>query len=421
MRGRRRWGTVWLVLLAAVVVAGTARADLHQELFSQGVVAGADGIPVVVRPGTPIPPGGADAPRADLPVPARYADLAADALRDLDLMVLDGGAKDGQVLAGIHGAWRYSWTRDAAWVAAALAVSGRQQDGLRVLTALQRNEQERVGAGLQGWQARYLPDGSARTPDQRGAQLDGPGWALWATSVWAASETDPQARQAGLEQLRPLVVSAARTARDCIDPATGLPRPSMDYWELPTTVTTLGLAAPVLAGLRAGGPLLDDLGLTADVTATRSAATVLDAAVQRTFGAKGYPRSVRGGPKDTSVTWLTPPFAPARGSVLRARDQAWTGAARAVGGVAPGVGWRENTVAWTPSTSAFALSFAASGDRREAEAVLDWLDKHRTTMGSLPEKVGGDGQAASVAPLSWTAAAVLLTLHELYGAGVPRP
>lgn len=420
MRGRRRWGTVALVLVAATVVAGTARTDQHRTLFSQGVVAGPDGVPVAVPVGAAAPAAGAMSAPAAGPVPARYADLAADALRDLDLMVLDGGRKDGMVLAGIHGAWRYSWTRDAAWVAAALAVSHRSSDGLRVLDAFQRNEQQRLDAGLQGWQARYLPDGSARTPDHRGAQLDGPGWALWATSVWAASEQDPSRRRAGLEQLRPLIVLAARTARDYIDPATGLPRPSMDYWELPTTVTTLGLAAPVLAGLRAGGPLLDALGLPAEAAQTRSAAASLDQAVERTFGAKGYPRSVRGGPRDTSVSWLTPPFGPARTSSLRARDQAFAGAARAVGGVAPGVGWRENTVAWTPSTSAFGLSFAASGDRREAEDVLDWLDAHRTTMGSLPEKVGGDGQAASVAPLSWTAAAVLLTVAELYGSGVPH-
>jgi GH15 family glucan-1,4-alpha-glucosidase len=52
--------------------------------------------------------------------------------------------------------------------------------------------------------------------------------------------------------------------------------------------------------------------------------------------------------------------------------------------------------------------------------VLDWLEAHRTAMGSLPEKVDGAGQPASVAPLSWTAAAVLLTLAELDGSGVPH-
>lgn len=36
------------------------------------------------------------------------------------------------------------------------------------------------------WQARYLPDGSGDVPDDRGPQLDGIGWTLWATWIWAA-------------------------------------------------------------------------------------------------------------------------------------------------------------------------------------------------------------------------------------------
>ena len=46
-------------------------------------------------------------------------------------------------------------------------------------------------------------------------------------------------------------------------------------------------------------------------------------------------------------------------------------------------------------------------------AWLDWLDRHRTPAGSFPEKVLADGRPASVAPLAWTAAAVLLTADTL--------
>ena len=411
MRRRRRAGSAALALVAAVAVGASTRGDLTPPppLFSAGVVAGPDGDPVAVPAGHGGDPLAPWATRSQ-----RYADLRADALRDLDLMLLDGGARDGAVLAGLRGPWRYTWTRDCAWVAAALAVSGRADDGLRVLLSVQRQEQRRADLGLPGWQGRYLPDGSGRTPDGRGAQPDGPGWVLWATSVWAASADDPRA---GLEALRPLVVSAAATATSTVDPRTGLPRPSMDYWELPTRVSTLGVAAPVLAGLRAAGPLLDALDLPARAAVTRRAAAGLDRAVERTFGARGYPRQVTGGARDTSVAWLTPPFAPARTSSLRARDAAFAESGRIVGGVAPGAAWEDNGVAWTPETAAFALSFAASGDRARAASLLDWLEAHRTSMGSLPEKVGPDGGAASVAPLSWTAAAVLLTLAELDGHG----
>lgn len=419
VRRGRRAGIVALVVAAAVLVGAGSRTDVTppQGLFSEGVVEGPDGLPVAVPPGRVSDP---DRLSPFATRQQRYADLRADALRDLDLMVLDGGSKDGAVLAGLHGSWRYSWARDAAWVAAALSVAGRPDDGLRVLASVQRDEQQRADLGLPGWQARYLPDGSGRTPDDRGVQLDGPGWALWAASVWAASVADPVARQAGLERLRPLMVSAAATARASIDPRNGLTRPSSDYWEVTTRVTTLGVAAPVLAGLRAAGPLLQSLSLPAEAAASRAAAAGLDAAIERTFGARGYPRKVSGGARDTSAAWLTPPFGPARAGSLRARDAAFTDAARTVGGVAPGASWEDNGVAWTPETAAFALSFAASGERSRAEAVLDWLEAHRTSMGSLPEKVRPDGTPASVAPLSWTAAAVLLTLAELDGTGVPH-
>lgn len=415
MRARRRAGTAVLAVVAALAVGASTRGDLTPPppLFSEGVVAGPNGDPVAVPPSRPDPQDAVPAPWATRS--QRYADLRAAALRDLDLMVLDGGARDGAVLAGLRGPWRYTWTRDCAWVAAALAVSGRADDGLRVLRAVQHREQRRAELGLPGWQGRYLPDGSGRTPDDRGVQLDGPGWVLWATSVWAASAGE--GRRAGLEGLRSLVVSAAASAQAAVDPGTGLTRPSMDYWELSAQVSTLGVAAPVLAGLRAAGPLLDSLGLPAQATAARGAATDLDRAVERAYGTRGYPRQVGGGARDTAVAWLTPPFAPARAQSLRARDAAFADAGRAVGGVAPGAAWEDNGVAWTPETAAFALSFAASGDRARAEALLDWLEAHRTSMGSLPEVVGPDGRPASVAPLSWTAAAVLLTLAELAGHG----
>ena len=51
----------------------------------------------------------------------------------------------------------------------------------------------------------------------------------------------------------------------------------------------------------------------------------------------------------------------------------------------------------------------------EGESVLDWLTEHRTSAGSLPEKISADGDPVSVAPLSWTAANVIITLDELYG------
>jgi glucoamylase len=61
------------------------------------------------------------------------------------------------------------------------------------------------------------------------------------------------------------------------------------------------------------------------------------------------------------------------------------------------------------------MTAAFIGDRDEALARLHWLDQHRTAAGSLPEKVLANGQPASVAPLAWTAAAVVITADQLSG------
>ena len=53
-------------------------------------------------------------------------------------------------------------------------------DAERIVAFLQRVQPE---SGL--FQARYLPDGSG-VPDARGVELDGVGWALWATGQLAA-------------------------------------------------------------------------------------------------------------------------------------------------------------------------------------------------------------------------------------------
>lgn len=70
-------------------------------------------------------------------------------------------------------------------------------------------------------------------------------------------------------------------------------------------------------------------------------------------------------------------------------------------------------MSWTPQTALFALAAAHNGGRAAAKGWLDWLDRHRTGHGSLPEKVLYDGSPAGVAPLAWTAATVILAVAEL--------
>ena len=86
---------------------------------------------------------------------------------------------------------------------------------------------------------------------------------------------------------------------------------------------------------------------------------------------------------------------------------------RPAGGLAPGGSWRRDGISWTNATATYALTAAALGETEQATVWLGWLDRHRTAAGSFSEKVLADGTPASVAPLAWTAAAVLLTADTL--------
>ncbi|UGQ10646.1 hypothetical protein LO772_28030 [Yinghuangia sp. ASG 101] len=329
-------------------------------------------------------------------------DMARQALLDLRLLTLP----NGDVAAAWHGIWKYVWPRDAAWAAAAYAATGHGDDAARVLRRL---------AALRSpdgtWEARYRLDGTP-VDDGRAAQLDANGWFPWATWFWYEHQRpdDPAARD-HLAALWPAVREAADHAAASLGDD-GLPRRSADYWETRTDQQTLGTAAPLLTGLRAAADLGRRVGAGEDAARWSAAATRLADAVDTRFGAHGYPRtpSAKGG-ADAAVTWLGPPFAAGDPDVDAAVRRSAADLTLPNGGILPGAKWGGDlTAAWTPETAGFALYEAASGDHAAATARLDWLAAHRTAAGSLPEKVDARGLPASVAPLAWTAAAVLLAL-----------
>jgi glucoamylase len=352
-------------------------------------------------------------------VPGRgtpWADTVRDAMLDLRTLTELGpgtgtGATDrpGAVVASWPASWRYVWPRDAAFVAVAFARTGHAGDAAAVLAFLQSVQ------GPDGlFEARYRPDGSG-PPDARGIQLDGTGWALWATAQ-VARELAPGPRRELLERLRPLVDRASDAAVRLT--AHGLPPVSRDYWELPEKRPTLGVAAPIAAGLEAAAWLQAELGDEDRLVAVNGAADRLGTAVRAAFG-NGYPRYPGGDERDAAVAFLLPPFAAAaEPGVVAAYRAAATELRQPAGGIAPGgAGWRDDGVAWTPETAVFALVAASVGDRDRAAGLLTWLARHRTPIGSMPEKVRSDGRPAGPAPLAWTAAAVVLAAATLDGAG----
>ncbi|GIG22578.1 hypothetical protein Cch01nite_33020 [Cellulomonas chitinilytica] len=332
-----------------------------------------------------------------------YEDMARAALLDLHTLDLPGGA----AVAGWSQRWRYVWPRDSAFVTVALARTGHVDDALEVLGFL-----DRVQAPDGSFEARYEPDGSG-PPDDRGVQTDGTGWALWAAGMVLAEIRDPDERRAAAEQLRPLVVRSTDHALDLVA-RTGLPPASADYWETPEEELTLGTAAPIVAGLEQAAAVLPLTGDTALAHVAADAAARSRVELVRAFAPTGYARYAAGGHRDAATAFLLPPFlrVPPPGARTAWRESAPT-MVRAASGLAPGAGWRDDGVSWTPQTSLYAWLAAESGDAPLARGWLDFLDGHRTATGSIPEKVLADGSPAAVAPLAWSAACVVLALDAL--------
>lgn len=401
-------------LLACLAVAATAATVL-----AVGVAPDAPASPPTLksdaswRTGTPALPAvgsqdvAADLGRLTIGTDGRWTDMLRYALVDLRQL----GAANGAVAAGAAPHWAYTWPRDAAFAVAADVALGQPGRALRTLGFLQRMQRPDGG-----FEARYKLDGSG-VPDARPAQTDGAGWALWALGRVARSTTAADAA-AHLSAVQPLLDRATAFALAQTSNGRRLPEPTPDYWEVRETSTTLGTAAALLAGLRGSVEAYTAIGDGQTAARVQAAADRFAGVVARTFGAGGYQRYAGWGGHDAATCLLLPPFTPATTPAALAAWRGYAaGALRPAGGLAPGASWKRDGVSWTPETALVAWTAAASGDRATAVRLLDWLDAHRTTWGSLPEKVLADGSPAGPAPLGWTAALAVLTVAELQRAG----
>lgn len=401
-----------------VVRGWPAELPLHADT----VALGAGGQVIEARaadvvPGTRVLAGTPDTERLVVEERAWLAAGTVPAVAGVDPELVTAGLLDLRVLSRTYGVpvagwsapWRHVWPRDAALAAAALARTGHHADAERVVAFLGRVQPT---SGLLA--ARYLADGAGE-PDDRGTQLDGLGWALWATAQ--AARALPVAEQPGfVRRHQTLLERSAAAARSAVDNPRTLPPVSADYWEVRERRLTLSTAALLAAGLDAAADLYAVLGDEVSRASTADTAARLRAVIIARFSPAGFPRHLggRADSVDLGVSFLLPPFAAAADpAVVAAWRQAHRAMARPAGGLAPGGSWRRDGISWTNATATYALSAAAVGDRTEALTWLDWLDRHRTPAGSFPEKVLADGRPASVAPLAWTAAAVVLTAETL--------
>lgn len=412
------------------VAPGAPETALYSEAAFPGVdgtVLAPPGSPARRIPGTPyldpetatidgaILPGREEIARASeefraATIPGRdgpHREMAETAL--LDILALR--QPNGAVLGAGSSYWRFVWPRDNGLTAVALSMCGYHRyaiDALRYVYEMQEEDGQ--------FEARYLPDGSGDVPDDRGRQHDGIGYTLWATEAVLTSSAHA-APEPAVETIRDGVLNAVRASLALLDPATGLPSPSQDYWEMDLETVSLGVAAPLLAGLEAGVRLLGSWGLSDRVPGAGDAARRLADGIDGHFGADGYQR-LPGGGMDASIALLLPPFR-RTDDITRLPEitAAWRHAIEAMrianGGLRPGEKWHDDQTAWTPQISLFAAVAAAIDDRDRAEDLLRWLEEHRTAAGCLPEKVTITGRPAAVAPINCVAAAALIALGLL--------
>ena len=309
----------------------------------------------------------------------------------------------GAVVAAPVSIWRYVWPRDAAFAAAALSAVNLTGEALGVLGNL-ASWQRADG----GFEARYTSSG--RVPDHRPAQADGAGWFLWAAGRLLADGVSAADLR---DRLGAPLVRAASRLLEITDTPSHLPAASPDYWEVAETVLTLGTAAPVLLGLEAATALTRagiDLGGPAQALADRVAA--VRSAMERNF-APAWGRHLQRDDVDAAIALVLPPFTRPLVGARTVRQTAAARMHRPTGGLAPGAGWRDDGISWTPETALMAWSALALGMEEEGTRLLAWLEAHRTAAGALPEKVLADGAPAGPAPLAWTCALILLATASL--------
>ena len=361
-------------------------------------------------PPRPAGPTGPAVPSARLtaspaPVPTAGAASAASGSAGLEgrdsREPLPQGAEvfpQGAVVAAPVSIWRYVWPRDAAFAAAALSAVNLAGEALGVLGNL-ASWQRADG----GFEARYTSSG--RVPDHRPAQADGAGWFLWAAGRLLADGVSAADLR---DRLGAPLARAASRLLEITDTPSHLPAASPDYWEVAETVLTLGTAAPVLLGLEAATALTRagiDLGGPAQALAER--VTAVRSAMERNF-APAWGRHLRRNDVDATIALVLPPFTQPLTGARAVRQTATERMRRPAGGLAPGAGWRDDGVSWTPETALMAWSALSLGMDEEGTRLLAWLEAHRTAAGALPEKVLADGAPAGPAPLAWTCALILL-------------
>ncbi|MFC4779292.1 glycoside hydrolase family 15 protein [Paenibacillus sp. GCM10023252] len=345
------------------------------------------------------------------------------------------------------GGYSYCWGRDAAFITTALNKAGLSELSDRfydwTLTA-----QSPDGS----WQQRHYHDGSLAP--SWGLQIDEGASIIWGMWEHYYERND----RAFAERVWPAVERGAVYLAAYLDEETGLPLPSNDLWEEREAEHTYSAAA-VYGGMTAAAAFArlmgrEDLAAEWSAIADRIAKSLLEKgwneegdsfyrALKLTVNQEKYEAAIAAGKSgsavpglkgytkyvlehdpivDISLLGIAVPFGavPADHDYMK-RTADTVERLLTVPGVGGILRYEDDIYAggnpWILTTMWLAHYRIQTGDIAAAEKHLEWVLKHRTETGLLPEQIDKvTGETAWVVPLTWSHAMYVLCVFMLAAA-----
>lgn len=342
------------------------------------------------------------------------------------------------------GGYAFCWGRDAAFITSAL-----DRAGLYGLSESFYEWTLQAQSPDGSWQQRHYHDGSLAP--SWGLQIDEGASILWGMRQHYLVKRDEDFAK----KVWPAVELGADFLEAFLDPASGLPRPSIDLWEEREASHTYSSAA-VYGGLTAAADFAQHAGETSKAERWRAAAAGVAKAIDEkcwneeegsyyrglnltvphnryeeavASGKAGYTQPLNKGylryvlehddMPDISLLGVSVPFGAVAPDNERMRS---TADALEAALTVPGVGGIKRYGddhyiggnPWILTTLWLAQYRIASGEPDKARKWLDWAVDHATETGLLPEQIDKNtGETAWVVPLTWSHAMFVTTVHMM--------
>jgi GH15 family glucan-1,4-alpha-glucosidase len=351
------------------------------------------------------------------------ARAVALAQRSMAIILANQAPSGAYVASPRFPVYRFSWLRDGAFIADAMSRAGQVASAeaffgwcARVLTTRATRIEDLIARAGRGeaiatkefLHTRYTLDGDEATDDWWNFQLDGYGTWLWALAAHVRRHARAVAAVRGGAVLSARYVAAFWT------------RPTYDWWEEHASHRHTSTLAAIWAGLQGACDVLD---LPEDVTAAVAAATngIRDTVMADAAARGRLAKWLEGNAVDASLLAVAVPFgllAPDHPH-MRATLSAIEADLVHAGGVHRYLADTYYGGGEWPLLSGFlGWYYARLGRRDEARAELDWIVRHASGDGELPEQVE-DHLLAPGARAAWLdrwgpVASPLLWSHAMY-------